>query len=202
MYSLLLFTVTFLTTLTIGFGRNMVDFDWPSGEKTYFYQTITNGSDYHHSRRFCESHNSTLVQIKSRDEQEFLYRHVPGGSYHNFYWIGTEPGHGQAPTTFIDGTDIKWFNWFTNLPKTKSDCVAIQVFAYYRAWFDYSCDESKSISVIVCERHTSSRRPLATPCADKTTICQNGGKCRDIIGRRSLCYCPPGYEGRHCEIKV
>ena len=134
---------------------SFVEFDWRSGNKSYFYDSDTSRV-FQQAQLFCESHNSTLVQIRSRDEQLFLNQNVRFDDGKNGrYWIGAEPSNETAPTKFIDGTDIEWFNWSVQQPDENTDCIAIFVGSSDQLWWDSQCSSS-NVGITVCER-------LATP---------------------------------------
>jgi len=137
-----------LATVAVEVASNRVYFGWPAdGNKSYFYETGT-VRNYHQAKMFCESQNSTLVQIKSADEQRILDKHVPNVA--NRYWIGVETSSRTLPTKFLDGTEITWYNWSPSEPRGEFDCRAIYIWQQTRKWIMNSCDVE--VTITVCEQ--------------------------------------------------
>ena len=69
MYSFGLSVTVLLSIVTIGFVKNLTGFQREACSKSYFYETGTI-HDFQRAKEFCESQNSTLVQIRSHDEHQ------------------------------------------------------------------------------------------------------------------------------------
>ena len=139
--------------ITIGYGQKVTDLKWEAGNKSYFYVTDTS-RNFQQSKQFCESQNTTLVQIKSRDEQQFLDKHI---STNYRYWMGVDIASGKPVTKFSDGTNIEWFNWVAGHPTGREPCVFVG--AGTQQWYDDKCDRS-DMAVTVCEKRQNTKNPL------------------------------------------
>jgi len=109
--------------------------------------------NYHEARQLCEANNATLVQIRSLNESKWIKDNTKPK---NFFHLGVRSVDGSvsatAPTQFLDGSPIVWYNWNETEPKDSFNCATIHVGPSF-LWYKYDCNWPRN--TLICERMLS-----------------------------------------------
>ncbi|CAL9703239.1 unnamed protein product [Knipowitschia caucasica] len=145
------------------------------GTKCYNFSVQSLELTWSESRKRCQSYGGDLVQIKSRDEQDFLDRRVTSLmlSEGDRFWIGLTDSQTEGEWLWCDGSPLNQSLafWMRNSHNTEPDnwkeedeegenCAAI--WEHYPinnplSWYDVSC---KKRNRFICDKP-----------ADSTTTC-------------------------------
>lgn len=130
-----------------------------------------NGKTYLHSPTprnlfksvsYCATHNTSLVQVRSPQEQQWL---VDNLKTNHHYHLGVETDAFDVltmyapPVRWRDGSNITWFNWGSDQPPEQSFYCATVVASKDGDWFVTSCDRPTYDVYTLCEKVDPNFRP-------------------------------------------
>jgi len=111
--------------------------------KEYMYNSPTRIT-YQESIKVCDANNATVVQIRSKNEFDWILQHInPDAMFH----IGVRVNGTLTPTHFLDGSRIEWYSW-NQEKQTSFNCTSI-AWTLWTTWDKVDC--SRRLSVM-CER--------------------------------------------------
>ncbi|XP_078393214.1 perlucin-like protein [Cetorhinus maximus] len=132
----------------------------PSGWKVHnhhCYKFSTHKVNWDSAKRHCESLNSHLIIINTKQEQDFIKKSIennPGVS-----WIGLTDRESEGNWTWVDGTPVSFTRWGQGEPNNAEEnenCAIIR-----RAnWNDVRCTDQFRF---ICEKR-------ALPCVEAADI--------------------------------
>ncbi|XP_023022209.1 C-type lectin mosGCTL-1 [Leptinotarsa decemlineata] len=124
------------------------------GERLYYFGAIFEGN-YYQAMQFCNYHDMQLVSIESKEENDFLWKHMQSFLGWGEYWFWT------SGTTMPDehwvwmstGKPILFANWFENQPDNAGNnekCLEVRYSHTNKAlmWNDHVCTATKHV---ICE---------------------------------------------------
>ncbi|KAG5867131.1 hypothetical protein JTB14_006258 [Gonioctena quinquepunctata] len=124
------------------------------GDRLYYFGAIFEGN-YYQAMQFCNFHDMDLVSIETKDENDFLWKHLQSFLGWGEYWFWT------SGTTMPDdhwvwlstGKPILFANWFPNQPDNaggNEKCLEARYKHTNEAlmWNDHGCTEKKHV---ICE---------------------------------------------------
>lgn len=91
--------------------------DWGTTSKTSMcFKLYAKGKHekktWFESRDFCKAIGGELASIKSKDEQQVIWRLITSsGSYHELFWLGLTYGSPSEGFTWSDGSPVSYENW-------------------------------------------------------------------------------------------
>ncbi|XP_053335433.1 C-type lectin domain family 10 member A-like [Clarias gariepinus] len=106
-----------------------------------FYYISTKRMNWTESRQDCKERGADLVIINSREEQEFILKHV----VHDEAWLGLSDRETEGKWKWVDGTELTastgyWRKGEPNNSHNKEDCAILWNFPDKKGWNDVPCD--------------------------------------------------------------
>ncbi|XP_066913843.1 alpha-N-acetylgalactosamine-specific lectin-like [Clytia hemisphaerica] len=109
-----------------------------------FYAYINQKKTWNNAELYCISKGDHLASIKSKQENDFVYRLTTGGR--NDYWIGMSDKQVEGSFTWSDGKTATYKNFASGQPNNAAnqDCVSFyKNYADYAGkWNDWECSKS------------------------------------------------------------
>lgn len=107
--------------------------------KCYFFGT-KNISSWHEAKAYCEANNSMLVEITSKDIDDFLKKELNTGEYkrYNYFTGGTDAAFFGVWKWAGSNKTFSFVDWGVNQPGYSEHCVALPRHDGFR-FHDYPC---------------------------------------------------------------
>ena len=177
-----------------GSQPNPCESDWiPFSDKKCFKVLETKGTAVEANEN-CTQMDSSLVNIESKNEQDFLSDRLKSYRYiSNFAWIGLEYRNNSFEWT--DGTDSLYENWGENAIRDGlSKCAHMSLAeSDLGQWMDDHCNRKY---LVVCQKRQSSTSDLANQVANLTKIVEKQqGELNSLKNGTSN-----GYQGNYTEM--
>ncbi|XP_030068805.1 collectin-12 [Microcaecilia unicolor] len=104
----------------------------------------------------CEGKSSVLIIIESKEEQQFVKKHV---SKDRNFWIGLTDSEEESVWKWLDGTLPTYTNWKTGQPDNwgqhqGEDCAGL---IYAGLWNDFHCED---LNNFICEKEMNNATKL------------------------------------------
>ena len=162
---------------------------WIYWSRSCYYKS--NQAECHGSAvAFCQKFNATLVNINSKEENEFVYKtFVSNPTYRRTYIGVVRKDSNNSIFVTSEGKPQRYLNWESGQPNnldTQEDCVEMR----QKKWNDINCGY---MLPYVCESKLT---------CETTNPCKNGGRCVDLPDESIAayqCICQNSFSGTHCE---
>ncbi|KAI5628223.1 C-type lectin domain family 4 member F-like isoform X2, partial [Silurus asotus] len=130
--------------------KDLCKWKWISFSSSFYYVSNDNKS-WEESRQNCRDKGTDLMIIKSREEQEFISKHISSISG---VWIGLSDRDKEGEWKWVDGSllTIKFWNQGEPNGKEKENCVEVYKTSNSIVWNDQQCSEKRNW---ICEQHVS-----------------------------------------------
>lgn len=115
---------------------------WVDGPFGKAYLLSNNNFVFSAAKEHCVENGGQLVKIESKEENEFLMRHILSKVIFVKSWLGlinhekthANRGHPNADYRWIDGAILNYTNWFQGEPETNFDAAAIRSNGDWRSY--------------------------------------------------------------------
>uniref|UniRef100_UPI00398E92DA C-type lectin domain family 12 member B-like n=1 Tax=Pristiophorus japonicus TaxID=55135 RepID=UPI00398E92DA len=122
---------------------------WQS-HKGHCYSFSTQQVSWDKAKKQCDSKNSHLTVINTKEEQDFLYSRARiDYRYSQTYWIGLSKKSWTGNWNWLDGTEPRFTNWPSYRVPQSADKNCAITRTYYNEWSDVSCSGSR---YFICEK--------------------------------------------------
>ncbi|XP_062614685.1 perlucin-like [Saccostrea cucullata] len=110
---------------------------------------------------FCKGLSAKLVEIETRDENDFLQQHLQNMVHSHNYWIGLTDAIVENEWLWMSTQkEAQFTNWGLFQPdnaQNMEDCADIASFFPHGVWNDEDCDAKLHF---ICEKDLTSTTPL------------------------------------------
>ncbi|XP_046698947.1 CD209 antigen-like protein E [Silurus meridionalis] len=131
--------------------RDLCKWKWISFSSSFYY--VSNDyKSWEESRQNCRDEGADLMIINSREEQEFISKHISSNSG---VWIGLSDKDKEGEWKWVDASPLTFKDWGQGEPggKEKENCGEIYKSSNSIIWNDKNCSEKLNW---ICEKNVSS----------------------------------------------
>ncbi|XP_023930080.1 perlucin-like [Lingula anatina] len=114
----------------------------------YYYSTVQ--KTWHQAQEHCQSISANLVTITSKDENEIIWKHLPGSVKH--WWIGASDRISEGTWVWVaNNSRLTYTNWNKGEPNNQGgseNCAELNKERGSPTWNDVPCSGTRQF---VCE---------------------------------------------------
>ncbi|RWS20863.1 aggrecan core protein-like protein, partial [Leptotrombidium deliense] len=118
-----------------------------------YAQSNNTGAVWYENLRKCETMNATLVTVKSKEENDFLFNWIKNDTL--YYWLSAQRVNTTAQFKWIDGSNLTYSNWKSGQPDqlNTKNALCLDMYSEDGEWYDFACN-NKGFDIFgqMCEK--------------------------------------------------